>query len=225
MATDSHHVDGILHEAAHGTDRRTRRILPLNGFIMHGQIQLVGEVENLDVKSATVDVRTREDRLCGLAREALEASLRVGDSLSENDEVGQNKEAASQQASDQSFALGGRPPPGDDLVRAVEEGEEDIEAFDPGGVIGVHEQNPRSPGFQTAGAYCGAFALVICQRSNAQGRPIGSHRFHPGHRIVPTAVIDDDHLVWLATSIEVRSAVLEGFFDAMTLVVSGNHHG
>ena len=117
-------------------------------------------VEDFHIDRAAIDVSSWKDGLHSLARETLEAALAVDDGFLKNDEMGQHQKAQADDAARPTLALLKGAYSGNDFEASVEVREEVFNLFDPGRMIGIHEQNALTRRLQAAGAHGGSLALV-----------------------------------------------------------------
>ncbi len=91
MDPDIEHVDRILDNTTPDIDGRTLGVLPMDRDEVDGDVEFVGEEEDLDVDGAAVGARAREDGPRRISGEAFESALTVDDGFAEDEKVGEHQ--------------------------------------------------------------------------------------------------------------------------------------
>ena len=85
MDADIEHFDRILDNTTPEIDGRTLGVLPMDWDEVDGDVEFVGEEEDLDVDAAAVGARAREDGPRRISSEAFESALTVDDGFAEDE--------------------------------------------------------------------------------------------------------------------------------------------
>ena len=227
IPADAKHLDDHAGAVDQGIDASSTAVSPGDGDFLHVEFQLMGEEEDLGIKTPALDFLQREDRLNCRLLERLESALGVFEVQAQGeaqDEVEDPAEELAVQRLALRLGFDAEPARSNGDISAFFHRLEELGSFFDGrGEVGVTKEHDSTAGVEHAIAHAVSLATIAGIFYQAECGIFRGVCPNDVGGIVAGTIINDDDFRIPSSGVNVGQHLLESRAQALALVVGGDH--